>query len=79
MLSLVASHRVLIGKPAGDKSNLVAAHYYHNLQAIHIVNLEVTQHSNTVAYDVQVAITILAILEVRPFAHSTNFWFGLND
>lgn len=42
----------------------MAAYYHHKVQAIQIVNESLARHSNSVAYDVQVAIAVLAIIEV---------------
>lgn len=44
----------------------MAAYYHHKVQAIQIVNQNLDRHSNAVAYDVQVAIAVLAIIEVCP-------------
>lgn len=44
--------------------DLMTAYYHHKVQAIQIVNQSLARNSNAVAYDVQVAIAILAIIEV---------------
>lgn len=44
----------------------MAAYYHHKVQAIQIVNQSLARDSNAVAYDVQVAIAVLAIIEVCP-------------
>jgi hypothetical protein len=44
----------------------MAAYYHHKAQAIQIVNQSLARYSIAVAYDFQVAIAILATIEICP-------------
>jgi hypothetical protein len=50
----------------------MAAFYHHKVQTIQIVNQSLARYSNAVAYDIQVAIAILAIIEVCSPAQGEN-------
>lgn len=50
----------------------MAAYYHHKVQAIQIVNQSLARDLNAVAYDVQVAIAVLAIIEVCGLLRECN-------
>ncbi|KAE8553738.1 hypothetical protein EYB25_005120 [Talaromyces marneffei] len=83
LLSLVATHRILIsgGSNSRHDSDLMAAYYHHKVQAIQIVNQSLARDLNAVAYDVQVAIAVLAIIEYTTgtIENARNHMSGLRE
>ena len=61
LLSITASHRMLV---EGPRRNLIDAYYHHKVQALTIVNGLLASDDTRNTREVQVAIALLAILEV---------------